>query len=79
MTKKQFQELASIIEGKCENDYLAIEITDFLEANFPNFDREKFMVACGFDKAYTHDEMLGIMFDGIDKMVNSKVKVYTRC
>jgi hypothetical protein len=78
MTKKQYGELARIIEGKCENSWLAVDITDFLEANFDNFNREKFMVACGFDKTYTYDELLKLYFDAIGKCVNQRVKVFTR-
>ncbi len=78
MTGKHYRRLAEILESKCENGWLVIDIADFLEANFDNFNRKKFMLACGFDRAYTYDELLTIYFNNVDKMANQNVKVFTR-
>lgn len=75
MTKKQYQQLAAILENKCESSWCVIEIADFLESNFENFDRKRFMFVCGFNKPYTYDELLEIYFDSIEKTVNQSVIV----
>ncbi len=77
MTKKQYEELAKMLESKADQ-WLTVDITDWLEANFTNFDREKFMTACGFDRAYAYDELLTAFFNDVDQRVNSRVKVYVR-
>lgn len=76
MTTKQYKELAAIMEAKA-SCWCAIDVTDFLEENFKNFDREKFMIACGWDQAYTYDEMLTAEFDAIENYVNLSVKIVT--
>ncbi|MBW8002575.1 MAG: hypothetical protein FVQ80_11215 [Planctomycetes bacterium] len=76
MTKKQYKELAGMLENKA-SQWLAVDITDFLEENFGSFDREKFMIACGFGRAYSHDELLTAYFSEIDDYVNQSVKIVT--
>ncbi len=68
MFRKHYKKLAEILENKCDSTWCIIEIADFLEASFDNFDREKFLLACGFDKAYTYDELLAEYFVLVDKL-----------
>ncbi len=75
MFAKQYKILAELLERSTCNDWDIIRISDFLRENFDNFDRKKFMLACGMDSDYSHDELLGIFFDQVDKAVNSSVRI----
>ena len=59
MTKKHYEAIASIIEcntmgqhvttpGKIL-DNIAEDLADYFATDNPRFDRDKFMIACGFD------------------------------
>lgn len=61
MTTKQYKELAELLQDKASTR-CSVQVTDFLEQEFTNFNREKFMIACGFDKAYSYAELLDQFF-----------------
>lgn len=66
MTRKHYIKLAALLEQSTCDGFDVIRISDFLQESFDNFDRKKFMLACGMDRDYTYDELLKIFFSYVD-------------
>lgn len=77
MNKKLFNEIAAIFESKFDNSFGIIEIADLFASNFKNFDRKKFLLACGLEKDFTYDELLNDFFQAVDNTVNQRVVIIT--